>query len=595
MKNVLITVVSALNANPGKKADKAVIPFPGNRSLAHYHTHKGEIAAQVEADNNNAALKECRNSGLNAYQTNEACCKYLISRLDKSHEQMDEVFAVTTKMACSHMNKIHFDGKDMTSYKYFTSRIASFCRKYKFTEPHIRRIVLTRKEEKGNTFDDTLRKIADEIFKIGRPHEVKIYLDIAGGIRNVAILIQLLTKLLTYYGYTTEAYYTHLEEKRFLSCNPAYKQMNILDAVNEFVCYGSARQLKECFGHVDSAEPLISSMLDFHDAIQLCKTENLDEILNRMNQALLDFETEFHQEDNAFILRMMIPLIREKFFQGKNEPDYCSIIRWCLENGYIQQALTIYTEMIPKYIFQNNLITISPALKAECREKMQNNPAKSNLEAYIFYDNIMSSIKDNEGERVERLKKAIETLSVRLYADDSEIACIVNTLRIMQTESNHSDFKNYIYHKVRNGNGTIRKIAEFSQKNGNKDLGKLKNSLTKSESFLYELLGLQKPIRDTFDKKLTAANNITEVLFCEKHPGSVLNISEEAIKKIMLDYIYVKAIRNQINHASSDENLKEHQKEDFTKQGYTVDNVTPDSIRKDLLKAINFLQNCRPI
>ena len=377
MKNILITVVSALNANSKKEKERAIIPL--TRELTQYHASKGEIDPNVEADNNHTELNNDKEAGLKAYQSNEACCKYLISKLHKQEQQLDEVFAITTQMACGSMNKVNFDGKVLTSYKYFTSQIGAFCKRYHFKQPHINRLVLTRKEEKENVFDATLQKIAEEIFQIGAPNEVKIYLDIAGGIRNFTILLQLLTKLLTYYGYPTEAYYTHLEEKRFFSCNPAYKQMNILDAVNEFVCYGSARQLKSCFNHVDAAKPLIQSMLDFHDAIQLCKTDNLDTILRKMNEALLDFETIRNQKDNVFILQMMTPLIRQKFFQGKNEPDYCNIIHWCLENGYIQQALTVYTEMIPKYIFENNMITVSDALYEESQNEIHKNPAKSNF------------------------------------------------------------------------------------------------------------------------------------------------------------------------------------------------------------------------
>lgn len=46
-------------------------------------------------------------------------------------------------------------------------------------------------------------------------------------------------------------------------------------------------------------------------------------------------------------------------------PDYYSIVKWCVENGLVQQALTIFTEKIPSYIIGKNYMKVSDAVITE--------------------------------------------------------------------------------------------------------------------------------------------------------------------------------------------------------------------------------------
>ena len=58
------------------------------------------------------------------------------------------------------------------------------------------------------------------------------------------------------------------------------------------------------------------------------------------------------------------------------------------------------------------------------------------------------------------------------------------------------------------------------------------------------------------------------------------------IKMIMFDYIYVKAVRNQINHASSTENLSEVHKEVMKENKYELPEFSSDAIKDQINRSI---------
>ena len=39
-------------------------------------------------------------------------------------------------------------------------------------------------------------------------------------------------------------------------------------------------------------------------------------------------------------------------------PDYLKITQWCIDNGLIQQALTVFNEKMPRYLFNKGYIKV---------------------------------------------------------------------------------------------------------------------------------------------------------------------------------------------------------------------------------------------
>ena len=68
------------------------------------------------------------------------------------------------------------------------------------------------------------------------------------------------------------------------------------------------------------------------------------------------------------------------------------------------------------------------------------------------------------------------------------------------------------------------------------------------------------------------------------------NCSSIQLASIYYGYIYVKAFRNQINHASSDENLTEKQKEFLQDQGYSM-KIDLLTVKKNIEFALKKIEN----
>ena len=171
----------------------------------------------------------------------------------------------------------------------------------------------------------------------------------AGGKRDNFIFIQLLTKLLSYYGYSIHAYYADADFRTktgtIVNTDRSFQHMEVLDAVNDFVQHGSATALRAAFSKVESpsVKALLKTMEEFSDSIQLCATD-LSKKLEQLDQQLEQVEKYVEDDSNGlFMIKAMIPLIRSKFHisHDSGSRGIIGIVRWCLENGLVPQTSSI--------------------------------------------------------------------------------------------------------------------------------------------------------------------------------------------------------------------------------------------------------------
>ena len=313
-----------------------------------------------------------------AFQTNEACVKYLLCALP-NNQQLDEYIRVQSNEVAS--------AGDYTM-KHLDGETESFCAEKGLTVPKYCDIFLGEDED-SHRFDRVLSEISREVQRIAAEDpEITIHLDMAGGKRDNYIFIQLLTKLLSYYGYSIHAYYadiTDFKEKKgkIVNTDLSFQHMNILDAVNEFVNHGSATSLRAIYRNTQSrtVKDLLKIMEDFSDSIQLCSTNLFDKLV-QLDQHLDQVEKYVEDDSNGlFMIKAMIPLIRSKFHieHTTGSLGLMGIVRWCLENGLVQQALTIYNENITDIIMEEKFLTIDSKMHGEDIALMSRNRHPSEL------------------------------------------------------------------------------------------------------------------------------------------------------------------------------------------------------------------------
>lgn len=340
MKNILIACISYYSYDKKYKKDPS-----GNLVEIEPYTYTSEGIS------------------VKAHQTNEACLKFLMMKL-RDFGGIDEYICVESTEV----------KKEPFTLEHIKTSVKNFCNENAgLRSPIITEYALSLAEELEHRFDDVLNSIAQKIQEIAEgDSQINIYLDVAGGKRDSFIFIQLLTKLLSFYGYGIHAYYADITRKNLagqpistiVNTDISFDHMKLLDAVNEFVRHGTVVSLRNCFPNLnnDTIRNLLNSMKQFGDSVQLCDT-NLTEKLENIKESLNNFEKDINKTDNSnglFIIKALIPLFRKKFHLDSNEgyPAYISVIEWCLENNLIQQALTIYNENVPGTLIGENFINV---------------------------------------------------------------------------------------------------------------------------------------------------------------------------------------------------------------------------------------------
>lgn len=524
----------------------------------------------------------CAEESIAAVQTNEPVLRLLEKNLEEKGEKIGRVIPILSFSAEN--NKCNAE-PDRTTYEFFCGLTAEVVGTDGVLCP-------VREYEDENTLKETGAVIREICGLITADDD--IYIDTSGGTRTSANMLQLLAKILEYKGYRlVGSFYANINYVRpRIETTKDFTELTMLaDAVNEFVHTGRSYQLSECFKgekHEEIAE-LIKYMDEFTDRIQLCSISELDDTLTKMRRQIEKVREIQSDETKIVILENLLPVIEDKFFKGGSDGiDYCRMIKWCLENGLIQQAVTIYIEKMPKYIFDNRILICDEKYYREFKGKNENKPFKQNTDAVIFYDEFMDSVAYDEKLRVKKLQKAIKEIykNKNRYTYDNDLHQYMTVFKDMK-KIHTSKFRKYIEDISNSTYSGItdeeRDIVNYCLDEKFGSFEKMINALTEKEKDAAKIMRIEFKSIPTFDKKIRTAENIT-MTNCY-HEGVTINkkTNINALRSILFDYIYVKSVRNQINHASDEENLNEQQKKKLEERGYNVGEFTTRVI-SDIIK-----------
>ena len=222
-------------------------------------------------------------------------------------------------------------------------------------------------EPYGIKMTDVPYSINDDVKDISRKLTEKfefhssdtVYIDTTGGFRTITYYLVYLFRYLEYIGVRVEsAIYSQIEmgknEGIFKNVKDNFRMFDLINGAHEFTSTGNPRTLKEYFRSSGNKtiKNLLKAMQKFYDQISLCRIgEELDKSLTDMERCLRKIEENSDPSDDEARLKEIIPVIREKFFSF-NKSRYLGLMKWCINNGLLQQALTLYVEKMPKAYFK---------------------------------------------------------------------------------------------------------------------------------------------------------------------------------------------------------------------------------------------------
>ncbi len=513
-------------------------------------------------------------------QTNEAAAKYLISKLTDSGEKLGKIIAVTSREAEENGKQRFVDGLKGSCGGNFDVSDIKFVRNYS-----------------GDKDLDDEAVLADVLKEIS-PDDT-VYLDVSGGRRTDVNMMLLLMKLVKYKGIeVADAFYSDFDGTISSHYNRFYRNLDILDGVNQFVTTGNAVQLAECYSAIPEDSPvkaLLAAMVDFSDSVNLCSLSGIEDTLSTMKSLIDEISGSSESSMDMFLFREIIPIIREKFFGSSGSPDYCQIILWCLDNRLIQQAITLYVEKIPKHLFDKGFLSYTEELRRKTI-KEYSKPEEINLEKEIFFSDLMScdgssAADKREKDLVDELKTALADRDYRTKnaAVLAAKRSVLNFRRYSMDFDNCGEAVRYILNNDRHSQELVMIAEELVKNPCNYTAYKIFNTFQNNEPLLRKLLNLQPAITDQSTKTLlTKMNTIGNALKMDIPEGISVNISRSDLQTVMLDYLYARQIRNRINHAADAADNIHKQEEFFSK--YRIDfSFSMKSIISQLKKSVKFI------
>ncbi len=205
---------------------------------------------------------------------------------------------------------------------------------------------------------ETVKTVISKLRSIKKSEkDISLSIDIHGGFRNTQMLIQSIITLLQYEDILPSEIYSvsYNDESRtgsVLSANNTYDINNYVAGMSEFLSYGRSRSLELYYSGRD--KKFINLIKEISDAIQLCQIVRFDSAINRMKDYINSYSEKGDYND-LFISSIKASYGKLMFKKGKNA--VINKVKWCVDNDFVQQALTIIESQMPDEFIKRQIIS----------------------------------------------------------------------------------------------------------------------------------------------------------------------------------------------------------------------------------------------
>lgn len=345
--------------------------------------------------------------GESTLATNESAIRYVLQKSLPNSESLERLFIFASKKVrepiATFRGEKFFDenGNNVTHLEYFKGRMKKFL-------PNVDTCIT---DETVYPYDEdnsqNLKSVAEMAGRIQNyagqiDDEVILHVDFSGGMRHVNMLMLDVIRLLEYSGikigkllysnYNVSKNIGKVEEVKDI-----YDMFQLVSGVEEFVQFGSVKALEKYYEVCKDSlsaplKNLIKAMGNFAEAIKLCHYWQFRKTIENLHDAVHDFKADSTNVQDILMARL-IGRIRKDYEQliKIRDLDDISVIRWCVDNGYMQQALTLYTERVPEYLGKKNFVTV-PISESRDLETVRGNDNRS------FYFYLLNIYNVDEGD-----------------------------------------------------------------------------------------------------------------------------------------------------------------------------------------------------
>ncbi|WP_295780960.1 TM1812 family CRISPR-associated protein [uncultured Veillonella sp.] len=239
-----------------------------------------------------------------------------------------------------------------------------------------------------NNLKDSIIDMSTAIMKYynAQPPEdtVILHVDLTGGPRTAIMLMIAIIRLVAFQGiqigsilyanlYVSENN-TKRDEILVYEGNSIYNIYDMITGFAEFNQFGSVNTLKTYIETLPTPDThikqLLSAMSDFSEAIRLSSRGMFQTAMEDINSVLTELEISKqtshlnnkndHKNFEFEALKLMSNKIQSTYKPVMDDKeDDLIYIDWCIQNGYLQQALALFSEFIPRVILKSQIISLN--------------------------------------------------------------------------------------------------------------------------------------------------------------------------------------------------------------------------------------------
>lgn len=430
-----------------------------------------------------------------------------------------------------------------------------------------------------------------------------VCIDTSGGFRSIVYLLIYLFRYFEYIGVKiNSAIYSSIinkntSEGKIEEITDTFRMFTLINGANEFISTGNPRTLRNYFSNTQKPEitELLDAMKKFYDSMTLCGVgDSLEKSMEQLQIALdritdsNSLNTDSFDEER---LKDLLGVIKDKFFYNK-DGRYLGLLEWCLDNDLLQQAITIYVEKLPKAYF-TELDFLS--LNYDRIEKKTENITVEDYQEYLISppggdvkslaQRIKTDIEKNDNNRPGKINDPVE----------KEILKFVLELRTTFYDKNDSRVQNKSYKQndinlLNKTNFTVFTLPKtFSG-----ILNDMNNIIHAYKADKNKHSGSKKPAKGK--GSVSIVDKLDGVLNGCKYSYVDLNITKTQYKKLCLDYLYIKYIRNRVNHAAENSKDNKSFQDKISKENYqlysfpTTNNYSADKLKAFLRQSVDYIK-----
>lgn len=346
--------------------------------------------------------------GEKTHATNESAVRYLLQN-DSAGAGLAKIFIVASKAV---RENIRDYPEKITHLEYFKNRMKKFL-------PNAEDCVTVHEYDEENSGAENLKSVAEVAQKIQNfaaksQSEVILHTDLTGGMRHINMMMLDIIRLLEYSGvkigkiiysnYNPQKKVGTVEEVKNI-----YDLFQLISGVEEFINFGSVKVLKDYYKNRAekisvALKNLLDAMENFAEAIKLCRYGQFKFAIEKLHDAINDFSADENNLNDVLMLRL-IERIKQEYSMliSTRGQDDLKIINWCVRKGYLQQALTLYTERVPEYIGEK-FITQTEKNSADLEKRVAEDNLHRNKFFYLF-----SAVEGSPSQDQKNFNKAMKT------------------------------------------------------------------------------------------------------------------------------------------------------------------------------------------